>query len=111
MIKIVTRSLLAILALYLLGKLFLGHNGLIRQFQVQKENEEINLQIDSLEHLLDQKKMEKSRLLYDSLYMEQVARTRYGFSRKGEAVFQFLAPQDSLIKERTQPPTVEGPSK
>jgi cell division protein FtsB len=111
MTKILIRSLLGLLLAYLLGKLFLGQNGLLRQFQIAEENQEISLQIDSLENILKQKQQERNRLVNDSLYIEQIARTRFGFSRKGEKVFQFLPAQDSLKKDSTQPPTVAGESK
>lgn len=111
MAKIIVRSLLALLVLYLLGKLFLGNNGLLRQIRIQKENAEIELSIDSLEQVLQQKKEERKRLLQDSLYMEQTARTRFGMSRPGETVFQFLPNQDSRIKDNTQPPTASAESK
>lgn len=111
MAKIIIRSLLALLLLYLLGKLFLGQNGLIRQFRIQRENTEIELSIDSLESVLEQKKKEHQRLLHDTLYIEELARTRFGMSRPGETVFQFLPSQDSLRKDNTQPPTESAESK
>ena len=111
MAKIVVRSLLALLVLYLLGRLLLGQNGLLHQMQIQKQNEELSSDIDSLEIILQKKKKEHDRLLHDTLYIEEIARTRFGMSRPGEVVFQFLPPQDSLMKERTQPPTVPTASK
>lgn len=111
MAKIIVRSLLALLAIYLLGKLFLGNNGLLRQFRITRENAEISLSIDSLEQVLQNKKEERRRLLHDTLYMEEIARTRFGMSRRGESVFQFLPPQDSRRNDNTQPPTASDESK
>ena len=111
MARIIIRSLLILLVLYLLGKLFLDHNGLLKQFQVQRMNTDEELSIDSLEYILQQKKEERSRLLRDTLYIEQLARTKFGMSRPGEIIFQFLPPQDSLRKDSTHPPTTDADSK
>lgn len=111
MVKIIVRSLLAVLVLYLLGKLFLGNNGLLRQYRIQRGNQELLVSIDSLENVLKQKKEEHHRLLQDTLYIEQIARTRFGMARPGEKVFQFLPAQDSRINDNTQPPTASGESK
>jgi|GEM_PF-876699 len=111
MARIIIRSLLFLLVLYLVGKLFLENNGLLKQFQIQRKNTEVEQSIDALEQVLQQKKEERSRLLRDTLYLEQLARTKYGMSRRGEIIFQFLPPQDSLKNDNTHPPTLDGESK
>lgn len=110
MARIIVRTLLALLVLYLLGRLFLGHSGIIHQYQIEHENVEIERGIDSLQEVLESKKKERSRLQHDTLYIEQIARTHFGMSRPGETVFQFVG-QDSLRNDKTQPPTLPGKSK
>ena len=110
MARIITRSLLALLVLYLLGRLFLGHSGFVRQYQIKHENMDLSQSLDSLQIVLESKKKERSRLLHDTLYIEQIARTHFGMSRPEEKVFQFVA-QDSLRNDKTQPPTLPGASK
>jgi len=111
MTRIVLRSLFALVVLYLVGRLLLGQNGLLHQFRLESANKELEHSIDSLELVLQNKKEERNRLLYDTLYIEQIARTHFGFSRPEELVYQFLPPQDSLMKDSAQPPTEFGASK
>lgn len=57
---------------------------LIQQIETQQH------QIDSLQSVIEERKHIIERLQNDSLYKEEILRTRYGMSRKGEKVFQMV---------------------
>ena len=70
------------------SQLIFGDNSLPRQKQIANQIVIYQKQIDSLEQVIDNHKLEIERLKHDSLYKEKILRTRYGMSRKGEKVFQ-----------------------
>lgn len=72
----------------MVSQLLFGDNSIPRQRQVANQIVIYQKQIDSLEQVIDNHKLEIERLKHDSLYKEQILRTRYGMSRKGEKVFQ-----------------------
>ena len=55
---------------------------------LQIENQQ--RQIDSLQSVIEERKLIIERLQNDSLYKEEILRTHYGMSRKGEKVFQMV---------------------
>ena len=55
---------------------------------LQIENQQ--RQINSLNVIIEERKMQIERLQNDSLYKEEILRTRYGMIRKGEKVFQMV---------------------
>ena len=62
-------------------------------FEQQMLTQQIELQqkqIDSLNAVIEERKLIMERLLTDSLYKEEILRTRYGMSRKDEKVFQMV---------------------
>ncbi len=104
-VKLIVRIFLGLTCLFMVGKLALGHNGLVRQMAVSAQNEELRTGNDSLRALLEGMRKQKRRLLKDSAYMEEIARTRFGMSRPGENVYRFLEAQDSVARnDSTQPP-------
>lgn len=87
----------------------MGRNGLLRQIEIQQQNQSLLRGNDSLKNILADMEKQKARLLKDSAYMEEIARTRFGMSRPGESVYRFLAPQDSVPRNAsTQPALSEG---
>jgi len=109
LIKVIVRVLLGLIFFFMLGKLVIGHNGLLRQIEVQRQNSMLKAHNDSLLKLLENMEQQKKRLLSDSSYMEVIARTRFGMSKPEEQVYRFLEPQDSLVrKASTQPATSPG---
>lgn len=67
----------------------LGESGLWNQHKMKTqiallETEAEALRADSL------RKAKESRLFKDPFYIETVARTKYGLSKKGEVVYQFI---------------------
>lgn len=95
---------LIIAFIYAIGNLLLGQNGMIAQYRIQKKNESLVYEIDSLHALLQARKVEAKQLKRDSSVMEAAIRTQFGYSRKGEKVFLFLDDQGSTRKDSTQPP-------
>lgn len=86
--------ILVIVVLFLcaimVAQLLFGNNSIPRQQQVQAEINNYKAQIDSLENLIESHKQTIERLKTDSLYKEEILRTRYGMSRKDEKVFQMV---------------------
>lgn len=72
------------------SQLMFGKNSLKRQQKVAHDIKMYEMQIDSLKHAIDSCNIEIERLKNDSLYKENLLRTRYGMSRKGERVFQMV---------------------
>jgi cell division protein FtsB len=70
--------------------IFFGKDSLNQQHKVALDIEKYQAQIESLHHAIDSCNLEIERLKTDSLYKENLLRTRYGMSRKGERVFQMV---------------------
>lgn len=71
-------------------QMLFGKNSLQQQRRVSKEIAAYQQQIDSLQHVIEERNAIIERLKTDSLYQEEVIRTRFGMSRKGEKVFQLV---------------------
>lgn len=73
-----------------ISQLMFGKNSLKQQQKITQDIARFEVQIDSLQHAIDSCNIEIERLKNDSLYKENLLRTRYGMSRKGERVFQMV---------------------
>ena len=73
-----------------ISQLMFGKNSLKQQQKITENIARYEAQIDSLQHAIDSCNIEIERLKNDSLYKENLLRTRYGMSRKGERVFQMV---------------------
>jgi cell division protein FtsB len=73
-----------------ISQLMFGKNSLKQQQKITQDIARYEAQIDSLQHAIDSCNIEIERLKNDSLYKENLLRTRYGMSRKGERVFQMV---------------------
>ena len=83
--------LVAVLAVAaVVSQLMFGKNSIKQQQKVKHDIAMYEAQIDSLKHAIDSCNIEIDRLKKDSLYKENLLRTRYGMSRKGERVFQMV---------------------
>lgn len=67
-----------------------GENGLYKQNNLKRQIAILGQEADSLKKVLEYRKDEGERLLTDSFYMESIARTKFGMSKKNETVYQFL---------------------
>ena len=73
-----------------ISQLMFGKNSLKQQQKITENIARYEAQIDSLQDAIDSCNIEIERLKNDSLYKENLLRTRYGMSRKGERVFQMV---------------------
>lgn len=83
-------AIVVILLALIAARLLFGNNSIPRQRQVANEIATYQAQIDSLQKVIEQHKLEIERLQNDSLYKEEILRTRYGMSKKDEKVFQMV---------------------
>ncbi len=83
-------AILLLAAGIVVANLMFGKNSLREQHHITRENAQYQMKIDSLQKVLDQGNETIERLKNDSLYIEEQLRTKYGMSRKGEKVFQFV---------------------
>ena len=89
--KLLLFFLLVTLIIVMMGfPLFFGKNSISQQHHLRKENASQQAKIDSMQKVLEERSLIIKRLQTDSLYIEEQLRTRYGMSRKGEKVFQFI---------------------
>jgi cell division protein FtsB len=85
------RTLIIVGFLLFVGiKIFYGPSGLINQYRVSKQNQDLIHSIDSLTEVLKHKDEEILRLQSDTAFLEILARTRLGMSKKEEKVYQFI---------------------
>ena len=81
---------LVLVVFFMLFQLFLGKDRILRQQEISAEIAEYKAEIDSLNHVIEERNKEIERLTKDSLYKEELLRTRYGMSRKEEKVFRMV---------------------
>ncbi|NLB63907.1 MAG: septum formation initiator family protein [Fibrobacter sp.] len=90
MLKKVLKILTFIAVIAVLGVLFLGRNGLLNLYRIDKENQSLSQSIDSAQQLLEAKYLKIYLLQNDSFYMESTARTLYGMSKPNEQIYIFV---------------------
>ncbi|HLP41796.1 MAG TPA: septum formation initiator family protein [Fibrobacteria bacterium] len=67
-----------------------GPSGAINLFKLRQANTEMRDELDSLVERKRQLEIEKTRLVSDSAYLEQLARKELGMARPGEKVFRYM---------------------
>ncbi len=87
---VITLLAVAIAIATVASQLLFGKNSIDQQLKAAQDIEIYQARIDSLQHAIDSCKIEIDRLKNNSLYKENLLRTRYGMSRKGERVFQLV---------------------
>lgn len=75
---------------FMVFQLLFGKNSIPEQRDLSKEIELYQAEIDSLNKVIAERNELIKKIKTDSLYKEELLRTRYGMSRKGEKVFQFV---------------------
>lgn len=80
----------AIIAVVVVSQLLFDKNSIRQQRRFYREIAKYEYQIDSLQQVIDARKEQIQKLKNDSLYKEELLRTHYGMSRKGEVVFQLV---------------------
>jgi cell division protein FtsB len=86
--------------LLLLLALCFGEMGLPRYFAMRDHTQELEINIQELERMTQALRGEIDRLEHDPAKIEQLARERLGYVRKGETVYQ-VTPDSS--QERPRP--------
>ena len=71
-------------------QLLFGKNSIPQQRRIAREIELYQEQIDSLNKIIEERDELIHKLKTDSLYKEEILRTRYGMSREGEKAFQLV---------------------
>jgi cell division protein FtsB len=82
---------LSILAFILLGVIFIP--GYLKLRRLTRQNREFEKQIEEIKQANMKLKEEQQKLISDPLYLEEVAREKFGVVRKGEVVYKVLPPQ------------------
>ena len=75
---------------FLVFHLLFGKDSIPEQRRIVKEIELYQKEIDSLTKVIEQRDELIQKLKTDSLYKEEILRTRYGMSRENEKVFQLV---------------------
>ena len=75
---------------FLVFQVLFGKNSIPEQRRISKEIEIYQKKIDSLNKVIESRNELINKLKTDSLYKEEILRTRYGMSREDEKVFQLV---------------------
>lgn len=87
--KAVALTLGVLLITYAVFKTLFGPSGFLRQFAIDDENTQLQIEIDSLQSKILKKNKEIDGLKKDLFVIEKKARTEMGMTKKGEVVFRF----------------------
>ena len=88
--KRITLVVGGIFAVALTVSLFFDEMGVRRYIAMQKHARELESDIKELEHTNSDLRVEVRRIQYDPARIEELARERLGFVRKGETVYQLV---------------------
>ena len=92
-------------ALFLMiGALLFGEMGISRYLHLREHAEQFDQELADLQRLNGALRADLDRVQYDTTRIEELARERLGYVRKGETVYQ-LAP----LGEKERLPTVKTP--
>ncbi len=80
----------SIIVAFLVFQVLFGKNSIPEQNRISNEIKHYQKQIDSLTKVLEARTELIQKLKTDSLYKEEILRTRYGMSRQDEKVFQLV---------------------
>ena len=89
-LRLLFGSVTVIAFAFLVFHLLFGKDSLPEQRRIAREIELYQKQIDSLSKVIVERDELIQKLKTDSLYKEEILRTRYGMSREGEKVFQLV---------------------
>lgn len=90
--------------LLMMGALLFGEMGISRYLHLRDHAEQLGQELSDLQRLNGELRMDLDRVQYDPLRIEELARERLGYVRRGETVYQ-LAP----LGEKERIPTVKTP--
>ena len=75
---------------FMVFHLLFGKDSFPEQRRIAREIELYQAEIDSLNKVIEERDKLIQKLKTDSLYKEEILRTRYGMSRENEKVFQLV---------------------
>ncbi len=78
-----------ILLIYLGITLLAGENGIFKYLELQKNKQNLDTEIASLEKQNKDLKKQVNSLKHDPFYIEKSAREEFGLAKKNELIFQF----------------------
>ena len=87
--KYIFKALLLLAVLWVGGSLLFSRNGIITHYRLEKNNELLRKQIDSLELEIQRTIAENERLQNDTLAIEAMARKKFGYTKPGETPYIF----------------------
>jgi cell division protein FtsB len=88
----------------MMGTLLFGEMGISRYLHLRQHAEQLDQELSDLQRLNSALRTDLDRVQYDTTRIEELARERLGYVRKGETVYQ-LAP----IGEKERFPSVKTP--
>jgi cell division protein FtsB len=83
------------LALALLLSFFMDEMGFPKYLRMLRHAQQLEQEIKALQQSTGELRTEISRIQYDPARMEELARERLGYVRKGETVYQIVPPRDA----------------
>ena len=86
--------------LLMMGALLFGEMGIPRYLHLREHAEQLDHELTDLQRLNGELRADLDRVQYDSTRIEELARERLGYVRRGETVYQ-MAPNG--VKERPSP--------
>ena len=89
-LRLLIGSVTVIAFAFLVLHLLFGKDSIPEQRRIAREIELYQKQIDSLSKVIEERNELIQKLKTDSLYKEEILRTRYGMSREDEKVFQLV---------------------
>ena len=88
--KRIIRAVLTIGALCLIIIFLFGDHGLYQLYTLNKERNQIQIEINNLRNEKVKLENEKIKLKTDYKYIEELAREKYRMAKKGEKVFKVI---------------------
>ena len=88
----------------MMGTLLFGEMGISRYLHLRQHAEQLDQELSDLQRLNSALRTDLDRVQYDTTRIEELARERLGYVRKGETVYQ-LAP----VGEKERFPSVKTP--
>ncbi len=88
----------------MMGALLFGEMGIPRYMHLREHAEQLDQELADLQRLNGELRADLDRVQYDSTRIEELARERLGYVRRGETVYQ-MAPNG----EKERPSTVRTP--
>jgi cell division protein FtsB len=88
----------------MMGTLLFGEMGISRYLHLRQHAEQLDQELSDLQRLNSALRTDLDRVQYDTTRIEELARERLGYVRKGETVYQ-LAP----VGEKERFPPVKRP--